>query len=77
MPTANQTNTPQKEWDLRVDLAASFRWAARLNYHEAVANHFSVATSENGRQFLVQPAGIHFSRVRASDMLLVDLDDES
>ena len=24
----------------RVDLAAAFRWAVRLNYHEGVANHF-------------------------------------
>ena len=26
-------------WQERVDLAAAFRWTARLNYHEAVANH--------------------------------------
>ena len=28
-------------WNERVDLAASFRWADRLNFSEAVANHFS------------------------------------
>ena len=27
-------------WADRVDLAAAFRWTARLNMHEAVANHF-------------------------------------
>ncbi len=27
----------------RIDLACAFRWAARLNWHEAVANHFSLA----------------------------------
>ncbi len=66
---------PQEEWDLRVDLAAAFRWAARLNMHESIANHFSAAVSEDGRKFLLQPAGMHFSQVRASDMLLLDLDD--
>jgi len=25
----------------REDLAAAFQWTARLNMHEAVANHFS------------------------------------
>ena len=30
-------------WQERVDLAAEFRWCVRLNYHEAVANHFSLA----------------------------------
>ena len=27
--------------ELQKDLAATFRWTARLNMHEAVANHFS------------------------------------
>lgn len=58
----------------RRDLAAAFRWAARLNYHEAVANHFSVAVSDDGRQFLLNPRGAHFSRVRASELLLLDAD---
>ena len=26
----------------RKDLAAAFRWAERINLHEAVANHFSL-----------------------------------
>jgi ribulose-5-phosphate 4-epimerase/fuculose-1-phosphate aldolase len=30
---------------IRADLAATFRWAAKLNLHEAVANHFSAAVS--------------------------------
>jgi ribulose-5-phosphate 4-epimerase/fuculose-1-phosphate aldolase len=30
-------------WPERVDLAAAFRWTARLSMHEAVANHFSLA----------------------------------
>ena len=57
---------------LRTDLAAAFRWAARLNLHEAVANHFSVAVSDDGQQFLLNPPGRHFSRVRASELLLLD-----
>ena len=35
-------------WQERVDLAAAFRWTARLNLHEAVANHFSLAVNEDG-----------------------------
>ena len=37
------------EWQLRVDLAAAFRLAVRMGWHEAVANHFSVAVSPDGR----------------------------
>lgn len=60
---------------LRIDLAAAFRWAARLNLHESIANHFSVAVSGSGRQFLLNPVGKHFSRMRASDLLRLDVDD--
>ncbi len=60
---------------LRTDLAAAFRWAARLNMHESIANHFSVATNDAGSQFLLNPVGAHFSRIRASELLLLDVND--
>jgi ribulose-5-phosphate 4-epimerase/fuculose-1-phosphate aldolase len=66
-----------EEWRLRVDLSAAFRLAAMMNWHEGVANHFSVAISDNGKKFLVNPKGKHFSRLRASDLLLVDSDDQA
>jgi len=62
-------------WQERVDLAAAFRWAARLDMHEAVANHFSLAVNDSGTQFLMNPNQAHFSRVKASDMLLIDAQD--
>lgn len=62
-------------WQERVDLAAAFRWTARLNLHEAVANHFSLSVSEDGTKFLMNPDKMHFSRIRASDLLLIDAND--
>ena len=61
----------------RIDLAATFRWAARLNFHEAVANHFSLAVDANGRRFLINPNQRHFSLIKASELLLLDADDSS
>jgi ribulose-5-phosphate 4-epimerase/fuculose-1-phosphate aldolase len=60
------------ERQLRIDLAAACRLASRLDWQEAVANHFSVATSADGRYFLMNPLWRHFSRIRASDFLLLD-----
>jgi ribulose-5-phosphate 4-epimerase/fuculose-1-phosphate aldolase len=60
------------ERKLRSELAAAFRWAARLDYHEATANHFSVAVSDSGHEFLINPRGRAFSQVRASDLVLID-----
>ena len=62
-------------WPMRVDLAAAFRWTARLNMHEAVANHFSLATNASGTEFLINPNARHFARLTASDMVLIDADD--
>ncbi|MEM9902667.1 MAG: class II aldolase and adducin N-terminal domain-containing protein [Pseudomonadota bacterium] len=62
-------------WEERVDLAAAFRWAARLNWHEAVANHFSLAVNQDGTRFLVNPNKQHFSRIRASDLIELDAND--
>ena len=69
-PTSNLTH-----WEERVDLAAAFRWTATLNMHEAVANHFSLAVNEDGTQFLMNPNQMHFSRIKASDLLLLDAND--
>ena len=60
------------EQTARHDLVVAFRWAARLNMHEAVANHFSVAISDDGQKFLINPAGRHFSQMQMSDLVLLD-----
>jgi ribulose-5-phosphate 4-epimerase/fuculose-1-phosphate aldolase len=54
----------------RIDLAAAFRMAARLNLHEGVCNHFSMMLS--GRRFLINPKGTHFDRITASGLLVID-----
>jgi len=59
----------------RIDLAAAFRLAARFNFHEAVANHFSLAVSDDGKRFLINPNQRHFSLIKASDLVLVDTND--
>ena len=56
--------------ELQKDLAATFRWTARLNMHEGVANHFS-ACVPGSSDFFVNKAGIHFSQIKASDLILV------
>lgn len=59
----------------RQDLAAAFRWIARLNMHEAVANHLSLAVNDSGSKFLINPNARHFSRITATSLLEIDADD--
>ena len=74
MPVTN-LRPNMDHWQERVDLAAAFRWTVRLNMHEAVANHFSLAVNEDGTQFLMNPNQMHFARIKASNMLLLDAND--
>ncbi|MEM9910251.1 MAG: class II aldolase and adducin N-terminal domain-containing protein [Pseudomonadota bacterium] len=69
------TRTNMDFWEERVDLAAAFRWTARLGMHEAVANHFSLSVNDDGTQFLMNPNQMHFNRIKASDLLLLDAND--
>jgi len=61
------------EWALRLDLAAAFHMAVANNLHEAIANHFSAALPDS-EQFLVNPFGLHFSEITASNLIVCDFD---
>ena len=61
--------------ELQKDLAATFRWTARLNMHEGVANHFSACIPGSSTDFYVNKAGLHFSQIKASDIILVTKDN--
>ncbi|MBM85226.1 MAG: hypothetical protein CMM47_04305 [Rhodospirillaceae bacterium] len=61
----------------RTDLACALRWAARLNLHEGVDNHFSLAVPDDdgvmrGNRFLINPYGWHWSEITASSLVLCD-----
>ena len=57
--------------ELQKELAAAFRWAARLNMDEGIANHFSVCMPDSNN-FYVNGSGMHFSTIKASDLVLVE-----
>lgn len=61
----------------RIDLACALRWAARLGLHEGICNHFSLAIAgadgiPGGDRFLINPYGLHWSEISASDLVLCD-----
>ncbi len=62
-------------WQERCDMAAAFRWTARLAMNEAVANHFSLAVNADGSRFLINPNGRHFARITASSLIEIDAND--
>lgn len=73
--SVTQLKQNMDHWQERVEMAAAFRWTERLNMHEAVANHFSLAVNDDGSQFLMNPNQMHFARIKASDLLFLDAND--
>jgi ribulose-5-phosphate 4-epimerase/fuculose-1-phosphate aldolase len=71
----NLSNITETEWSLRVDLAAAFHLAVAYNLHESIANHFS-AVLPDGKHFLVNPFGLHFSEITASNLIVCDFDGQ-
>ena len=57
-------------------LAAAFRLFAKFGFSEGVAGHITARDPERDDCFWVNPFGMHFGLIRASDLLLVSHDGE-
>ena len=53
-------------------LAAGFRLFARFGFDEGVAGHITARDPERPDHFWVNPFGMYFGRIKASDMILVN-----
>lgn len=68
------------EWAARLELAACYRVFAMLGWTEMIYNHITlrlpdpVAGSE--KQFLINPFGLHYSEVTASNLVKINLQGE-
>src|SRR5256714_2420180 len=71
MGSVGELTASTLEQAARVDLAAAFRLAVRLDLHEGVCNHFSAMLTD-GRTFLLNRYGLHWSEVTASNLLALD-----
>ena len=53
-------------------LAAAFRLFSRFGFDEGVAGHITARDPERQDHFWVNPFGMHFGQIRASDLILVN-----
>ncbi len=72
--SAPQTAAAQSERELRVELAACYRIFAMLGWTELIYNHITVRVPGPERHFLINPFGLHYSEVTASNLVKIDLD---
>ncbi|WP_370932504.1 class II aldolase/adducin family protein [Amycolatopsis sp. cg13] len=53
-------------------LAVAFRLFARYGFDEGIAGHLTARDPEFPNRFWVNPYAVHFSRIKVSDLLLLD-----
>ena len=61
----------KEEWEIRVDLAAAYQLAAVFKWTDLIYTHFS-ARVPRSEDFLVNPYGLMFDEITASNLVKVD-----
>jgi ribulose-5-phosphate 4-epimerase/fuculose-1-phosphate aldolase len=62
------------EWALRVELAAAYRIADHLGWSELIYTHISLRVPGSEHHFLINPYGLRFDEVTASNLVKIDAD---
>lgn len=62
------------EWQARLDLAACYRIFDQLGWGESIYNHISVAVPGEDGNFLINPFGLMYDEVTASNLVKIDVE---
>jgi ribulose-5-phosphate 4-epimerase/fuculose-1-phosphate aldolase len=76
--TLQQTNPAgcsPEEWEARVDLACCYRAVEHMGWHkDSIYNHVSLKVPGTEKHFLINPFGLLYQEITASNLLKIDLD---
>src|SRR5918994_4805310 len=74
---ASELPMTEGERKARIELAACYRIFDMLGWTEMIYNHITIRLPETGsggeKQFLINPFGLHYSEVTASNLLKIDV----
>jgi ribulose-5-phosphate 4-epimerase/fuculose-1-phosphate aldolase len=65
------------EWQARVQLAACYRIFDMYGWVEQIFNHITVRVPGPEVRFLINPFGLHYREITASNLLLIDTEGQS
>src|SRR6204780_3730657 len=63
-----------EEWQQRVDLAAAYRLVAHFHWDDLIFTHLSARVPGPEHHFLINPYGMLFDEITASNLVKVDLE---
>ena len=72
-PTMHDVAISADEWAARIQLAAAYRIFHFLGWTELIYNHISLRVPGPQKHFLINPFGLHYSEVTASNLVKIDL----
>ena len=72
LPNAKQMS--DAEWETRVDLACAYRLFHHLGWDFMIYNHISARVPDEPDQFLINPFGLLYREVTASNLVKIDMD---
>jgi len=73
LPYPRPERFPEPEWGARVQLAAAYRIFAHLGWSELIYNHISRRVPGQEGLYLINPFGLHYTEVTASNLVKVDV----
>ena len=62
------------EWQTRLDLAAAYRLAHHFGWTDLIYNHITAKIPGAENEFLINPMGLMYDEVTASNLVKIDLD---
>jgi ribulose-5-phosphate 4-epimerase/fuculose-1-phosphate aldolase len=71
---ASPLRCPPEEWRVRVDLAAAYRLVAMFGWDDLIFTHLSARVPGPEHHFLINPYGLMFDEITASNLVKIDLD---
>ncbi len=80
MPIAQMKEVPSKrqsvgeaEWKARLELAAAYRLVAHFGWTHLINNHITLRVPGTSDQFLINPYGMLYEQISASDLIKIDI----
>ena len=61
------------EWEARQELACAYRLFDHLGWHELIYNHISLRVPDEDGHFLINPFGLMYREVKASNLVKIDI----
>ena len=71
---ARELPVSKTEREARVQLAACYRIFNHLGWTEMIFNHITLRVPGPGKLFLINPFGLHYSEITASNLVLIDIE---